>query len=123
MSISCLRIKSSSRSSGPSYTGKLIRYGLATSLTPGGFARVVPFEYRVPHALHRAPRRRPRFRPARVEDIPNLLRMRLEFLAARLNRLDPRDQILRHHLLAIDAADRGRPAIAINLRDGLLGRK
>src|ERR1700689_3184780 len=107
MSISCLRIKSSRRSSGPSKAGTLMRYGDgdadANSVSPGGFACLVPLEDRVPHALHGAARGRVGLLSAGVEDIPNPLRMRLEFLAACLNRLDPGEQIFSHQLLAIPA--------------------
>ena len=80
-------------------------------------ARLVPLEDRVAHALHGALRGRVGLLSAGVEDTPNFLRMRLEFFAACLNRLDPGDQIFGHQLLAIHAADRGGAAFAVNSRD------
>ena len=80
-------------------------------------ARLVPLEDGVADALHRAARSRVRLLRTGVEDIPNFLRVGFKFFAACLNRLDPGDQVFGHQFLAIDAADRRCPAVAVHLRD------
>ena len=74
---------------------------------------LIPLENRVSYSLHGAPGSALRFFPARVEDIPNALRIRLEFFAPCLNSLYPCDKVFRHQLLAINAAYDGAPTIAV----------
>ena len=91
-----------------------MRYGVSPIQLPsGGLARFIPLENRVAHALHGAARGLVRLLPAGVENTPNFFRMRLKFLAACLNRLDPVDEVIRHQRLAIDAADRRRAAFVV----------
>ncbi len=80
-------------------------------------------EYCGADALHCASRSGMRLFVARTENIPNLLRIGLEFLAPCLNRLNPFDQIIRHGRFAFDAADAGGAATVVRPGDRLGRRK
>src|ERR1700735_3731595 len=54
---------------------------------------------------------------AGFEDVPHVLRLRFEFLAARLNGLDPADERIGHERLAVDATDVRGAAFAVDARD------
>src|SRR5579884_3332284 len=130
MLIFCCLIKSSSKSSGPSYIGICIRYpapelslfvGLAIlPLTPSlagsrlaarhVVALLFPPEDRLAHPLHGLLRLRARLPRTFVNHPQHRRRVSLIFEPPRANRRDPSDQIVRHRALAFDAPDARAPA-------------
>src|ERR1700678_1983808 len=79
-------------------------------------ARLFRLEDGLAHSLHGAPGGGARLVRAAIEDIPNALRLRLKFSPLGLDRLNPADQVVGHLLLAVDAADGGRAAVAVDRR-------
>src|SRR5580658_2739176 len=95
------------------------------SCTPGtgGLTRLVRLEDRIADAFHGFARDLLSLLGAAVEDIPNLLWMGLKLFAACLDRLDPLHQSFGHFFFAVDAADGGGAAVAVNAGDGIGRRK
>src|SRR5580698_8018646 len=96
---------------------------LSCTRRTGGLTRFVPLEDRVADALHRFARDLLGLSGASVEDIPNLLWIGLKLFAACLDRLDPLHQAFGHFFFAVDAADGGGAAVAVNSGDAIGRRK